>query len=448
MKKITHCRACGSKALTPAFTLKNADARTDGFPLRRAGDIDFVYCDTMRDAMACGLLQAAHARGPIESVPSARYAATRNHLRAMATEALELISGRDCSALDIGCNDGTLLSYYPRWVDRYGVDPADIVEQIGPWAWTAKAALPSAELDRAFGTKTFDIITAASVLETVDEPRAFLARIKSLLAGDGVFALETLYAPMSLTRTSIEAFAGGAAAIYSLGSLERLIRDCGLKIFRGALTDKDGGSARLFITHAGVDSHDFDPWYERLARLWDEENALSLRAQAPYQAFERRANEARAAFRRQLSELRERGDCAHLLGAGPDSGALLALAGPERAVIKAAVVDGHAGEGRRAFGLPVLSEAESRAAEPDCLIAPAALKREMLERWRESILLGARMIFATPAPHIVSNKSYVSELAKTLAAGDGAGGVETLRAILGAAGAPRLVSERPLAQTG
>ncbi|NWG70383.1 MAG: methyltransferase domain-containing protein, partial [Parvularculaceae bacterium] len=299
MKKITHCRVCGSKALSPAFSLPGLGAPTQGFAGRRPSDVDFVYCDPMRDARACGLLQSAYSglspAAPDE--PSGRYSSVRNHLRQMATEALELISGRDCAALDIGCADGTLLSFYPRWVERFGVDPSDQVEQVGDWAWTAKAAFPSAELDRAFGTKKFDIVTAASVLERLDDPRAFLARVKALLAADGVFVLETLYAPMTLTRTLVEAVASASAAVYSLGVIERLVRDSGLKIFRGLLTDKCGGSLRLFIAHADAADHDFDPWYERLARLWDEENALSLRSQAPYQALERRALEARGRFR-------------------------------------------------------------------------------------------------------------------------------------------------------
>lgn len=442
MKKISHCRACGSKSLTPAFRIAGP-GRPGAFAMRR-DDVEFVYCDPMRDAHACGLLQSAHANeaAAARAEPSGRYAATRNHLRQLATEALELISGRDCAALDIGCSDGTLLSFYPRWVDRYGVDPADVVEQIGAWAWTAKSAFPSADLDRAFGAKKFDIITASSVIEQLDEPAAFFARAKSLLADDGVFALDTLYAPIALTRTAVEAFASGVACVYSLGVLERLVRDQGLKIFRGALIDKDGGAIRLFMTHAGVDDHDFDPWYERLARLWDEENALALRAQQPYQAFERRAGETIAAFQELMEAMARRGECAHVLGTGPTSAAIVALAGQDRTVIRAAVGAGSPGE--RAFSLPVISETDSRAAEPDALIAPASLKREMLERWRESILLGARMIVISPTPHVVTNANYAAELAKTLSAGDGGGGgVETLRAILGAAGAPRLVVERP-----
>lgn len=443
MKKIAECRACGSKALSHAFTLSHAAAREGAFGARKTVETEFVFCDPTRDANACGLLQAAHAApAALRDAPSARYPSTRSHLRAIATEALELISGRDCAALDIGCNDGTLLSFYPRWVDRYGVDPSDRVEDIGPWAWTAKSAFPSAEIDRAFGAKKFDIVTAASVLELVDEPRAFLARVKSLLAEDGVFVIDTLYAPALLARTNIEGLSCGANAYYSLGVLERMIRDCGLKIFRGALSDKDGGAIRLYVSHDGVEAHDFDPWYERLARLWDEENALSLRSVQPYQAFESRAGAARIAFARLMREAAERGDRAHLVGAGQDSAALLALAGAESRVFSAVVGDGRAEPGAQIFGLPLITEADSRASEPDLLVAPASLKRDLLERYRDQILMGARVIFATPAPHVVHAQNYASELGKALAGGDSAGGVETLRAILGAAGGLRLVAER------
>lgn len=447
MKTITECRACGSKALTPAFSLPAglppASDKRGAFSLRRAPKTDFVICDMSKDAFACGLLQSARVSDGVCEAVSGGYAATRSHLRAAATEALELISGRDCAALDIGCNDGTLLSFYPRWVERYGVDPSGLVDHIGDWAKTAKAAFPSAGFDRAFGGSVFDIITAISVLEWLDEPRAFFARAKSLLSPDGVLVVETLYAPLTLTRTAVEPVVGGVSAIYSLGVLERIVRDCDLKIFRGALTDKEGGSVRLFITHKDVEEHDFDPWYERLAQIWDEENALSLRSAQPYQVFEQRAVKAREDFLAMFEEMAAKGEIAHLLGAGAHSEALLAWAGEGRAVVKAAV----AGGSRYAVGgLDVISETESRAAEPDVLIAPASLKREMLERWRESILLGGRMVFASPEPHVVHAQNYVAELAKTLAEGDGAGGTQTLRTILRTVGGPRLVANNMAAK--
>jgi len=461
VKKINRCRVCGSNALTPVFSADprgfgHGAARRGLLSSKKSGTVDFVLCDSSKDGHACGLFQSAYVSDPAKLQPATandqfpaatgQFRANRSHLRSIATESLELISGRDCAALDIGCNDGTLLSFYPRWVERFGVDPSDAVDHVGEWAWTAKAAFPSIDLDNAFNEKKFDIITAVSILEEVEEPRPFFARIKSLLTDDGVLALETRYAPMTLTRTGADVFAGGITAIYSLGVIERLLRDCGLKAFRGAMTDKEGGSVRLFITHADVEEYDFDPWYERLARLWDEENALALRAVQPYQAFERRVEGAKEAFESMIAAIARSGGTAHILGADARSAMLYAWAGEGGACIEAAVGYIHGGPNRAAErlvpgGPPVISQTDCRAAQPDYLIAPAPLKRELLEQWREPILQGAKMVFATPEPHVVHAGNYASELGKVLSVSDGGGGIETLRAILGAAGGPRLISD-------
>ncbi|MBT8472807.1 MAG: methyltransferase domain-containing protein [Marinicaulis sp.] len=442
MKKITSCRACGSKALTPAFSILLGAAPRK---MWRNGkeNVEYLLCDPSRDSRACGLLQSAVPNAYEDTTPSGRHSSTREHLRAVATESLELISGRDCSALDIGCNDGTLLSYYPRWVDRHGVDPAAPVDEIGEWAWTAREAFPSSELDSAFGKKKFDIISAVSVFEYIDDPRAMLARIKLLLAEDGVFALETLYSPMVLTRNSVEALQSGVSAVYSLSALEWLIREADLKIFKGTLTTKEGGSIRLFITHKDNDEFDFDPWYERLAKLWDEENALAMRSIQPYQTFERRAEDIQERFVTLLDEIASRGECAQILGADSQTDALLRWAGRSAKVVTA-VVDTHVSRENETLGEKgprIISETDCRAAEPDYLIAPARYKRELLERWREAILLGARLIFVTPQPHIVDASNFATEYGKSLEGGDSGSGVETLRSILAASGGPRLVAD-------
>ncbi len=442
MKKVTHCRACGSKALTPAFSMP-VGAAPRRLWRNGAQTFDYLLCDPSRHARACGLLQAAVVGAEEETVRSGRHRSNRAHLRAIATEALELISGRDCAALDIGCNDGALLSYYPRWVDRYGVDPSDHVEEIGEWAWTAKAAFPSPQLDEVFGDKKFDIISAVSVLEHCDDPRALLSAIKSRLTDDGVFALETLYSPLVLTHNCIDVLQVGVAAVYSLSVIEWLVREAGLKVFKGALTSKEGGSIRLFITHSDNNEFDFDPWYERLARLWDEENVLAMRAIQPYQSFEQRVDGVRDTFVCLLEEIASRGECIHIIGADPQTEALLRWAGPSAKVVTA-VVDTAVARTRDRLGergLRIISESDSRAAEPDFVIAPARLKREMLEQWRETILLGGRMIFVTPTPHVITASNYAVEYGKTIAGGDSGSGAETLRSILAVAGGPRLIAE-------
>jgi SAM-dependent methyltransferase len=432
--------------LTPAFALHGAlsGAGRKGLLSRaKTEPAEFVLCDPSKDVHACGLLQSAHAgAGPVKrAAPSGVFRSTRSSLRAMATEGLELISGRDCAALDIGCSDGTLLSFYPRWVERFGVDPSDDIDGIGAWTWSAKEIFPGPEIDRAFASKKFDLITAASTFEEVDEPRAFLARVKSLLTDDGVFCLETLYAPMALTHTAADVFASGVSAVYSLTTLERLLRDCELKVFRGALTEKDGGSIRLFVTHADSAEYDFDPWYERLAQLWDEENALSLRSIQPYQAFAARAEDLRAAFAEKMSEFSKRNQSVHLFGSDAGAAMFYEWAGAQADIIEAAVVAESFEDGARlcAGGPSLISESESRAVNPDWLIAPAALKREVLERWRDYILQGGKALFVTPEVHAVSAGNYAAEFGKSLAGAEGGAGAESLRSILKAAGGLRVV---------
>lgn len=442
MKKVTQCRACGSKALTPAFSMQRAPAPR-WFRRQRSAEEGYVLCDPSRDARACGLLQASHDNANVGAEASARHRSNRDQLRAVATEALELISGRDCSALDIGCNDGTLLSYYPRWVERFGVDPSAHADSVGAWATTMRGMFPSEGINQAIADRKFDIVTAVSVLEQVDEPRAFIERVKSLLTDDGVFALETLYAPVTLTRNCVETLQAGVSAVYSLSVLEWLLREAGLKIFKGALTEKNGGSIRLFISHIETDAYDFDPWSERLARLWDEENSLAMRALQPYQSFEQRAEAVRASFSGMLEDIAARGENVHILGADDGARALLDWIGPAANIVTAAVDTGAARTKERLGenGPRIISETDCRSAEPDYLIAPARYKQEMLERWREAILLGARMIFVTPEPHVVTSMNFAAEFGKTIAGGDGAGGVETLRTILAASGGPRLITE-------
>ncbi|WDI30067.1 class I SAM-dependent methyltransferase [Hyphococcus flavus] len=444
MKKITHCRACGSKALTPAFSMVFG-GEPKLFSRKQQQSSDYVLCDPSRDARACGLLQSSVADAQASFIPSARHSSTRDHLRSVATEALEMISGRDCSALDIGCNDGTLLSFYPRWVDRFGVDPSDYIEEIGDWAWTGKSVFPSEELDAAFGDKRFDIITAVSVFEHIDDPKSLLKRVKSLLTNDGVFVLETVYAPVALTRTCVETLQANISAVYSLSVIEWMLRDAGLKAFKGSITGKEGGSIRLFITHAGFDEYDFDPWFERLAQLWDEENALAMRALQPYQSFEQRAGEVQRDFIEILEDIQSRGECIHVLGAEPQTEAMLRWAGPAAKAVTAAVDTGAAREAERLGenGPRIISETECRAAEPDFLLASARYKREMMERWRESIMLGAKMIFITPTPLVITAANFASEYGKAINAGDGPAGTQSLRTILAAAGGPRLIADNP-----
>src|SRR5450755_2877499 len=135
------CRVCGSAALTKVINL--GDQHLQGsfvkpgkeLPPSRQIPTSLVRCDPMRDEKACGLLQMEHSVPP-EVLYSAYWyrsgtnATMRNHLKGIVDEARTIVKKPKPTVLDIGCNDGTLLSYYPPEARKIGVDPSDVAQGI------------------------------------------------------------------------------------------------------------------------------------------------------------------------------------------------------------------------------------------------------------------------------------------------------------------------------
>ena len=442
MATISQCRACGSSSLTPVLSELTIPDEP-GMRANKNRDA-FVLCDPAHDAKACGLVQRAN-HDPIHDLcptPSSTWRVDREHLRSAATEALEVLSGRDCNALDIGCNDGTLLSTYPRWVERFGIDTDDIIREIGPWATTLQAEITSEKARSILGNTRFDIISCINMLEYDTDPAATLEIVANQLTDDGVFVLETRYAPIILTGTAIDQISPSLVSLFSLSTLEPLLREHGLKIFRGQVTGKNGGSLRVFATPLANEEYDFDPWNERLARLWDEETVLALQDCSPYFAFQERRTRHIERYQSLLKSSTHHGETIHLMGTDCASMILHKLAGPAATHIQHCVDFANRIDDLQGIpsDLTIISETDSRAMKPDFLLVPGHLQQEMLEYWREAILSGAKLIFLSPEPMIVDTLNYSAVYGRILALGDQAGGVESLRSILHAAGKPTLVS--------
>ncbi|MEM9837824.1 MAG: methyltransferase domain-containing protein [Pseudomonadota bacterium] len=414
---ISYCRACHGTTLTHAFEVG------DG--------VRWVYCGDEKGRSGCGLLQ----RGDVYEdrpapLPADPLWTDEFRLKAAAHQTLEMMTTRDGTALDIGCGAGTLAGAYPRWIVPIGLDPT--LPETGPQDWGVgiKEDFLSADGQaalRRMGVKKFDIITAISVLGDMDDPLAFFLRAKSWLAKDGVMVIETPYSALALTRNLAGTFHTRAEAVYTLAVLQRIAQATGLSIVRGCMTETQGGSLRLFLTHEDFDGHDYAPWREQLARLWDEESALSLVGPAAYRAFEMRVNRRTAEVYGFSEALARHGLHAYLLGTGPRQQMILEASGFDTDVIAAAIGAPHA-----SLEFEVISEEEGRSSPPDVLIADGTYRREVLETWHQFVMDGGRIAFLEPELLIVDGTNYARELGRTLAVTDGPGSVDTLRAALAA----------------
>jgi 2-polyprenyl-3-methyl-5-hydroxy-6-metoxy-1,4-benzoquinol methylase len=422
---ISYCRACHGTTLTHAFEIAEGSS--------------WVVCGDENGRSGCGLLQRAdiHDDRP-PALPMEPNWTDEHRMKAASHQVLEMLTTREGTALDIGCSSGTLAKAYPRWIVPIGLDPS--LPMTGPQDWGVGIAeeFASAEGQAALkkmGVKKFDIITAVSVLGELEDPLAFFLRAKSWLAKDGVMVVETPYAALALTRTLSSVFHQRAEAVYTLAVLQRIAQATGFSIVRGCMTETSGGSIRLFLTHDDYTGHDYAPWREQLARLWDEEASLSLVGSAAYRAFQMRIERRSAQIYDFASALAAHNTLIYVHGTGPRTEMMLEANGIDRGLIAGAI-----GSANVATCFDVMSEDEAKHTAPDVLIGDGAYKREILEGWHQFVMDGGRIVFLEPEFSIVDGTNYARELGRTLAVTDGPGSVETLRAALSAMRGPdRLV---------
>ena len=433
---IATCRACEGTEISPAFRLPGEDP--------------WVFCGDGEGRGGCGLLQRGTpvADGPAPARPAPSWT-ERHRLRAATHQALEMMTTRDGTALDVcapgGCQDGALAETLPRWIAPVCMDEA--LDRDGPMGWGTGLAADfatargQAALDAA-GYERFDLITAIGVLEETNDPLAMMMRIARRLAEDGVAVVETPYAALALTRTLPSAFHDRAEAVFMLSVLERIVRAAGLKIVRGLMSESAGGSIRLFLVHEGYAGHDYAPWTADLARLWDEEASLALHGRQPYRAFAARQAERAASVAAMAFGMAARFEHAYALDGGARVEAALRGAGLTADHVTAVV--GTAPIRLGGQRIEAVAEDAARDAPPDAIIAPAWRRREALEQWHGFVMEGGRLVFIEPELQVIDAASYPAELGRALAVTDGPGSVESLRAALSAMRGPQisLVAER------
>src|SRR5258705_8905463 len=157
IRKRTTCRVCGSTSLTPVIDLGPQYLQGSfvkpgkEMPSHRKINCSLVRCNPEADENACGLLQMEHSVPPEILYAAYWYRSgtnntMRNHLKNIVESVIANVS--DISrpqVLDIGCNDGTLLGYYPENFVQYSCDPSDMSQKV-KGATVVQDIFPSEEL--------------------------------------------------------------------------------------------------------------------------------------------------------------------------------------------------------------------------------------------------------------------------------------------------------------
>jgi len=410
------CRVCGSAALTPVINLGEQYLQGSfvkpgkEMPPTRKISTSLVRCDPMRDEKACGLLQMEYTIPP-EVLYSAYWYRSgtnntmRRHLQGIVEEAMTMTGLRQsATVLDIGCNDGTLLAFYPASFTKFGVDPSDVAQEIKAPINVVQDIFPSEELISRLEGHTFDIITSIAMYYDLEDPIAFTRGIKQILSPEGIWIFEMSYMPSMLKMTSYDTICHEHIEYYSLAVIEYILKQAGMKVVNVSLNDINGGSLRCQATHISTFTYKRDEFRQNIKAMRQEEFDLELDTDKPYRHFQDRINVHKEELNSLLKKLKKEGKKIHIYGASTKGNTILQWCGIDHRIIDCAAERNPDKYGAMTLGtdIPIVSEEESRAMNPDYyLVLPWHFKEEFLERERETLERGIGLIFPLPTIEII-----------------------------------------------
>jgi hypothetical protein len=419
------CRACGRKTLRPVIDLGPQYLQGSFVkpphtpPPRRRIPTQLVRCDVSQDEGACGLLQLAHSIPPEILYANYWYRSgtnetMRGHLAGLMSSVQSIARPEHQRALDIGCNDGTGLGYISPDYERWGVDPSDIARELKPPINLINTVFPSDETRHLLRDVSFDIITSVAMFYDLEDPVGFACEVGSHLADAGIWVIEMSYMPLMLQTNSFDTICHEHLEYYSFSTLEYIIGKAGLRVFRIELNSINGGSIRCYACKKDCFEYDHPEWREQISRLRVKEFEMGLDTDEPYIAFQDRITSLRGEMTKLLGEIISSGQSIHIYGASTKGNVLLQWYGIDAQKIPYAADRNPDKVGARTLGtdIEIISEEQSRAMRPAYyLVLPWHFRREFLQRERETIMNGAKMIFPLPEISVIDCKNVDEAIA-------------------------------------
>jgi len=343
----------------------------------------------------------------------------KKELEGIVTSVNDILNlGKDDLWVDIACNDGTLLSYVSDELVRVGIDPVDdtykkesekhadlIIQDFFSYKEFSKSK---------YGHMKAKVVTTIAMFYDLDDPKSFMLDVKDLLDDKGVWVVQLSYTPLMLKQAAFDNICHEHVYYYSLYNIKNMLQECGLDVVDVALNDVNGGSFRLYIMKSGSDMSHFGtaPYRDccefRVNSLLNYEKGLNLDSEETWKKFYEDINSLKDKTRNFILQEKSKGKTIWGYGASTKGNTLLQYFG-----LDSTIIDGIAERNPKKFGLktvgtdiPIFSESDMRAANPDyLLILPWQFIKEFKLRESDYLKKGGKFIVPCPEFYIVEDKN-------------------------------------------
>ena len=391
---INNCRSCKSKNLVDIADFgeqylsefRNDDKKPDKYPL------SLVLCTN------CTLVQLKTSTPP-EKLYTDNYGyrsgineAIRADLKDVVKEAKEYVSLKPGDiVVDIGANDGELLSNYDSTVTKVAYEP--IKKLAKDCEKHADIVINDFFNAKAFTYDKAKIVTFISCFYDLEDPNKIVDDLVEILDKDGVLVIEQNYLARMLTQNAFDNIVHEHIEYYTLRSLEHLLNRHGLEVVGMKETSINGGAFRVYVKHINP-----------LDRYRAMERKMKLDNKWTYMLFSLRVNSVVKKAKKFIEEKVAEGKTIYLYGASTRGNSLIQVIGLDNKLIKAAIERNPEKWGTKiaSLGIPIISEEQGRKEKPDYMVVlPWFFKDVFLEREKEYLASGGHFIFVLPEFEVI-----------------------------------------------
>lgn len=307
------------------------------------------------------------------------------------------------TVLDIGSNDGTSLGFYPADLTRAGFDPSaeKFRKYYQPGVELAVDFFSAGAFQRQFGARKAKIISSIAMFYDLPSPPAFVAHIREVLAPDGIWHLEQSYLPLMLRANAYDTICHEHLEYYALKQIKWLTGQFALKIIDVQLNDSNGGSFAVTVAHTNSAYTEATALVEKFL---GEEKQLGLDSGAGFETFKQRVRRHREELPSRLLEIQRSGRLALGYGASTKGNVVLQYCGISPKLLPAIleVNPDKFGCHTPGTGIPIISETEGHARNPDFLmVMPWHFKANVMQREAAYLKRGGKLLFPLPEIHTV-----------------------------------------------
>jgi hypothetical protein len=399
------CQVCGSARLDSVLSLGYMPPVNQMVPIGQVPRQQPWFPTNLLHCRDCDLVQLGLAVDPAIIFPpeypytSGTTKLLRDNFADLARESSALLGlKRENLVIDIGSNDGTLLSNFKNAGYRVlGIEPTDVGDIANsrgiPTMKRYFGVAAAQEAVREHGRAT--VVTAANCFAHIEDVHAIVDGILAMLTDDGVFISESHYLIPLLDTLQYDTVYHEHLRYYSLASLKHLFEMHELEVFHARPIPSHGGSIRVYAARRGT-----RPVQESVAKML----AAEPRGDAMAERLVKFRNDvvmSKLRLMAMLRDLKEKGARIAGISAPSRASTMVNYVGLDEGLIDYVCEIGGSlkiGKCMPGTAIPVVDEAKLFEDQPDCaLIFSWHIADELAPKLRAKGFRG-RLITPLPVP--------------------------------------------------